>query len=319
MGWGVAALTNPNPGTTVPVVAKSRHWNQTNAHPDQKPQANDSHHSTERIRLTPGRRSRQETKDLMIDAGAEVLLRDGIGVGASTFRYRDAFAQLADQDIKVTRGSIHQRIWSSQVAWQLDVLSEVIERNDDNRRRAVTGAMIMKLLALPVQSVSDREFIMAEAARLGGLAFIEEVQSDPSNRLFPSLIAAWKASNAELPEHERLGEILCDLQEGASERLQAEIGLLVQYLDLRPHPDRGLDLADAVRAFCASSIALSYSHAIRLSDDPRLGETIMARCPDGVSRPWNLTGLGNWLIGRALLVDRERTAVQQSQRDSVEP
>ena len=255
----------------------------------------------------------------MIDAGTEVLLRDGIGMGASTFRYRDAFEHLAKQGIKVTRGSIHQRIWSSQLAWQLDVLSEVIERNDENRRRAVTGAMITKLLALPVKTVDDREMIMAEAARLGGLAFIEEVQSDPSNRLFPSLVAAWKASNAELPEHQRLGEILCDLQEGASERLQAEIGLLVQYLDLRPHPDRGLDLADAVRAYCASSISLSYSHAIRLTDDPLLGETIMARCPDGTSRPWNLTGLGNWLIGRALLVDRERVEHKPVEQEPAEP
>jgi hypothetical protein len=247
----------------------------------------------------------------MIEAGSEVLLRDGIGVGASALSYRTAFEHLAQQGIKVTRGSVHERIWSSQLAWQLDVLAEVIERNDDNRRRAVTGSLITQLLKLPVKTITDRQNVMAEAARLGGLAFIEEVRADPSNRLFPTLIAAWKASTAQLPEHNRLGEILCDLQEGASERFQAEIGIVVHYLDLRPHPDRGLDLDEAIRAYCASSIALSYSHAIRLSDDPQLGEEIMARCPDGTTRPWNLLGLANWLIGRSLLVDREQVDREQ--------
>ena len=286
LGWGVAARTSPTQRRTVLPVANN-------------------HTSLEGTRLSAARRTRDETKELMIEAGREVLLRDGIGVGASTFRYRDAFEHLAKQGIKVTRGSVHERIWSSQLAWQLDVLSEVIRRNDEHRRLAVADAITAALIDLPIDTEAQRQLVMAEAARIGCLVFMDEVERKPDYRLLPTLVAAWKASTDDLPEHERLGHILHETQSIATDRFRDEVRLLVDHLDLRPHPDLGLDLDEAIRAYGAASTALAYSHTIRLGDDPRLTDTIMARCPDGEQREWNLLGLGNWIVSKKLLVDRE--------------
>ena len=241
----------------------------------------------------------------MIEAGVEVLLRDGIGVGATTFRYRDAFARLADDGIKVTRGSVHERIWSTQLAWQLDVLSELIARNDQERRLAIANAITEPLLALPTETMAQRQLVMAEAARLGGLVFVDSVTTNTSYRLFPALVAAWKASNADLPEHDRLGEILRDLQRMATQRFRSEVTVLVGHLDLRANPDCGLDLSETLRAYCAISTSLAFAHATRLGADPALSDDIMATCPDGETRRWNILGLSNWMVGRQLFVDRE--------------
>lgn len=262
--------------------------------------------------MPAARRTRDETKNLMLDAGVEVLLRDGIGIGASTFRYRDAFELLATRGIKVTRGSVHERIWSSQLAWQLDVLSELIERNEEERQLKLADAIGSRLASMPTATSIERQTVFSEAARLGSLIFIEEVVDTPAYRLFPTLVATWKASANDIPERQRLGEILSQNQQRATDRLRADLLGLITYLDMRPHPRRGLDRDEAIRAFCATSSAIGYSHTIRIGDDPRLTDDVMMPGPDGVVRRWNLLGVANWIIGRQLFVDREWSADQTS-------
>lgn len=245
----------------------------------------------------------------MIDAGIEVLLRDGIAMGASTVRYTDAFDLLADEHgIKVTRGSVHGRLWSSQLAWQLDVLSEEVRRSQASRRRAVAIAIAERLEALPIDTLADRTTVFREAARVGSLVYIEQGMSNPDHRLFPTLVAAWKASADDLPEHDRLGELLCSIQADASASLVNDITQLVDYLQLQANPAHGLTLPEAIRAYCASSLALGYGHTIRLGHDPALSEVVQIREPDGSSQPWNYFGLGNLLMARSLF--RHRGAVR---------
>ncbi len=245
----------------------------------------------------------------MLDAGIDVLLRDGIGMGASTFRYPDAFALLADEHgVKLTRGSVHGRLWSSQTAWQLDVLSEEIRRIQANRRQAVAQAIAQRLAELPIDTVEERTHVFWEVARVGSLAFIEEAMTNPDYRLFPTLIAAWKASPDGLPEHDRLGEILRELQAKATSSLIDDITILIDYLQMRANPAHGLDLTEAIRAYCATSMALGYGQTIRLGHDPALHEVVQVRSPNGITQPWNFFGLAHLLLARSLFVDRELAA-----------
>ncbi len=256
------------------------------------------------------RRSREETKQLMLDAGVEVLLRDGISVGAATFRYPDAFALLADeQGTTVTRGSVHERIWSSQEAWQLDVLSESIRRNEGRRRVVIAEAVTEHLVDLPTETAAERLHVLAEACRVGSLTFIDQVADTPSYRLFPTLVAAWRASPDGLPEHISLGEILRQFQQLVSKELVTNITTLIDYLGLVAHPARRLDQAEAIRAYCAATTSLANSQTMRLPHDPALSRRISARSPNGETNSWNLLGLGSWLIASALFVDRTNSEV----------
>lgn len=247
------------------------------------------------------RRTRDETRTLMLEAGSDVLLRDGIGFGASTFRYADAFALLREErDIKVTRGSVHERIWSSQEAWQLDVLAASIERNEAGRRSFVDAAVIERFSELPVETPVDRLNALAESCRVGSLTFLETVEANPSFRLLPTVVSAWKASSNPLPEFDRLGAMLIEIQRATYGELRSSMAVLLTALQLDGPAARGLTFDDAVGAYCINATALAYSHTLRSRHDPVLMQRISARGPDGEHRPWNHLGLSLWLIARGL-------------------
>lgn len=237
----------------------------------------------------------------MMSAGAEVLLRDGIDLGASTFRYVDAFKLLREEhDVNVTRGSVHERIWSSQEAWQLDVLAASIERNETGRRKFVDAAVIERLGELPLATPTDRLNMLAESCRVGSLTFLETVDANPSFRLLPTVVSAWKASSNSLPEFDRLGAMLIEIQRASYSDLCEAMTTLLTAVQLDGPAAKGLTFDDAVRSYCINATALAYSHTLRSRHDPVLMEHVSARCPDGEHRPWNHLGLGLWMIARGL-------------------
>lgn len=237
----------------------------------------------------------------MMSAGTEVLLRDGIDLGASTFRYADAFELLQNEhDVKVTRGSVHERIWVSQEAWQLDVLAASIERNETDRRMFVDAAVIERMGELPLTTPVDRLNVLAESCRVGSLTFLEAVEANPSFRLLPTVVSAWKASANTLPEFDRLGAMLIEIQRTSFGELHESMAALLKVLQLDGPAARGMTFDDAVRSYCINATALAYSHTLRSRHDPVLLEHVSARGPDGVHRPWNHLGLSLWLIARGL-------------------
>lgn len=77
---------------------------------------------------TPKRRKRADLKQLVLTAGLEVLERDGIGIGAEDLTYAKVFEHLeASTGVRVTRGSVHERIWDSQRQFQLDILAHIAD------------------------------------------------------------------------------------------------------------------------------------------------------------------------------------------------
>jgi len=259
--------------------------------------------------VTTLRRSRDETRALMLDAGMEVLLRDGINLGASTLRYADAFELLKNErDIKVTRGSVHERIWSSQEAWQFDVLAASINSSEAIRRSATNTAVAEHIAELPVDTETERWNLLAESCRVGSHAFLKTIEDHPPVRLFPTVIAAWKASANNVAEYDQLSRLLAETQRSAVQDLQDGLTGLLELADLEVEPSHGLSFNAAVRFYSVNTTALAYSHTLRSLHDPALAEPISARCPDGAQRDWNHLGLGNWLVARGLFRTRHREA-----------
>ena len=98
---------------------------------------------------SPKRRKRADLKQLVLTAGIEILERDGLGFGSEDLTYAKVFDHLEQtRGIRVTRGSVHERIWDNQRDFQLEVLAEVAEWDfaasiDQTRvllREAVGGA-----------------------------------------------------------------------------------------------------------------------------------------------------------------------------------
>lgn len=249
------------------------------------------------------RRTRRETEQLMLDAGSDILLRTGVGFGAANLRYAEAFELLAaERGEKVTRGSVHHRIWQSQEAWQIDVVCEVVRRVGNQNHEVVADAVIGALTGLPTDTPTDRLQVLAEACRVGSLSFIDHMARTPSAALLAAVLAARNASTDDLPEHDRLTEQLAQIERNNAAQLLEAVLALVDALELHPLPRRALDRREAARALSATSVALGISHTIRLAHDDALTKQMMVVCPDGERRPWNLLGLGVWLVARGLFV-----------------
>ena len=72
------------------------------------------------------RRSREETRRLVLDEGARWLLAEGLR-GSVDIRLQDVCDRLEQRTgIRITSGSVYERIWRDQRDFQLDVMAEVL-------------------------------------------------------------------------------------------------------------------------------------------------------------------------------------------------
>ncbi len=79
-----------------------------------------------------GRRSREELKQLVLAAGLEVLLRDGLTLKPESLRYAVVLGYIRDTyGVTVSRASVHGRLWPTHDDYCTEVLARSIQMNDN--------------------------------------------------------------------------------------------------------------------------------------------------------------------------------------------
>lgn len=75
-----------------------------------------------------GRRTREQLRGLVLTAGVEVLLRDGLNLQPESLKYASVLAHIKEQQgVVLFRSSVHNRLWSSNEEYWLDVMTRGIE------------------------------------------------------------------------------------------------------------------------------------------------------------------------------------------------
>ena len=75
------------------------------------------------------RRSREELRQLMIDAGCDLLARRGLAFDPPSLTYANVFQHLeTSRGIRLHRSQVHGRIWESQDHYRTDVVIETINQ-----------------------------------------------------------------------------------------------------------------------------------------------------------------------------------------------
>ena len=83
-------------------------------------------------RRTP-RRSRKELRRLLVEAGTELLLEEGLGTGAEHLTFKRVFERLeSTTGVRVTNASVIGRIWDSQDDFQTGIAQTF--RTEDRQR-----------------------------------------------------------------------------------------------------------------------------------------------------------------------------------------
>jgi hypothetical protein len=78
--------------------------------------------------VTDSQQDRPPLRQLLLTAGVEVLERDGLGLGAQSLSYSRVFDHLdLEYGVRVTRASVHERIWDSHADFRRDVVARAME------------------------------------------------------------------------------------------------------------------------------------------------------------------------------------------------
>src|SRR5262245_15645209 len=110
--------------------------------------------------MSSDRITRYELRELLLAAGTEVLLEEGMRCGLDHVTFPKVFERVQTQTgRRVTRASVYDRLWTSQEEFQWEVLARVIEDASSIDQR--TRRRINRILAN-----ADYE---TEAGRMSGL------------------------------------------------------------------------------------------------------------------------------------------------------
>ncbi len=154
---------------------------------------------------------------LLLDAGADLIDRDGIGLELAEITYASVFDYLElTEGVRITRASVHNRIWPSQRDFQLEVVAEAVRRwdvgTDVPDLQTLVGDAIVELgAAATIAELLDHLSKIVGTEALAGWSVAR------SWRMFNALWTVFEAT----PVHERAD--LADFAEQVRETYRASL------------------------------------------------------------------------------------------------
>ena len=113
------------------------------------------------------RRSRKELRAIVLEAGRDVLLTEGLGTGAEHLSFKRVLSHVAaTRGIRITNASVIGRIWGNQEEFQLDVVNSVANIQGDEEAAVTIEALEAVLARLDVSTPELRRASLAELIRV---------------------------------------------------------------------------------------------------------------------------------------------------------
>lgn len=245
------------------------------------------------------RRTRARLKELLLQAAEEVLERDGLGFNTDTVTYKTVFAHLQEsQGIRVTRGSVHERIWDSQRDFQLEVLRRAARWTPEFSNEALVENATRILDEADLTTEAGRRAayrgITRDAARE---VFISADADDHWPHWIGLTLALADRADADLPEAQLMTEgarasyedMTTELKEIYRGIMHATRGRIRK--DLFPDPEQ------ALVTMTRFLTALADGMSLREQFEPESVEDVEFR-PEGQHEPerWHPFSLSAWAI-----------------------
>ena len=232
------------------------------------------------------RRSREELHDLVLTAGREVLLSEGLGTGAEHLTFKRVLAHLeATQGIRVTNASVIRRIWDNQEEFQLEVVRSILDAQGDAEVDVSSQALDEAMANIDVSSPEARRASLAELIRTSCAAFLDTASgSEASIKMaLGTYITANGLAGGDSPLVEQFRQINGRLTDRYEQLYEA--GLAVCGWRIRD----GFSLHDA----SVTLSALAEGVVMRMMVEPEVNHTVVqVRPSDGAEVEWSLLAIG---------------------------
>ncbi len=225
------------------------------------------------------RRSRDELRELLLEAGGLILRERGI----DALTFKNAFDRLEQATgIRLTNASVIRRVWESQAEFRVDVLVAVaLDENEIEVDRTVE--VVGPVLAdIDLSTPESRESAMRELCRLGGAANLHAMRQSSN---WPLWISLWGLTSADGPPdyREKIREALVSGYNAFNERIEEAYVAITSFLGYRLR--EGLTL----RQFTIAANTLGQGCGLRdRVDSSNMDGIFRSTGPGGEKQEWTL-------------------------------
>jgi hypothetical protein len=250
----------------------------------------------------PNRRSREQLRELVLSAALDLIRSDGLGAEPTTVSYQRVFDHLEKvHGVRVTRASVHERIWDSQEHFQHDVLLRASQSESGIPQTTdIAIETFERTRGLPP---AERMAEMTRSAAPANLAVSE------SDDLFYSWVGMTMsmAKDPRLQDSSRqeLSDATSTLYAGFKAQTAALLRSVGDAIGMRPRQDLFPAEMDGFEFIAQLGIALSEGVSVRTRfDKGELPDVELKTGPDGEEQTWTAFAAGYWaLLNTFLEVD----------------
>jgi hypothetical protein len=246
-------------------------------------------------------------RQLVIDAGLEVLERDGLSLATRSLSYAKVFAHLErEHGIKVTRASVHERIWASHADFRRDVLAEAISQLPTHVFGSYAHELQAYVADLYARGLDADERVAEVSCAFAPLTF-EIVRQMPALRDVQMAKAVASPFNDPLTT-EALRGSLRHRADTMLSTVSARISAIVIGLGLQPRQALGLHQTAACEL--AAVVALNTFVGALLDVEAGSSEITepvsFRRHPHTGDGPWTMLGIAMYAVLTRLFEDSGR-------------
>jgi hypothetical protein len=246
--------------------------------------------------LPTPRRTRAELRRLLVSAGTEILLEEGLGTGAEHLTFKRVFERIeVTSGARLTNASVIGRVFENQSQFQSEVLTTIARVDGAAKVDDILSASQPVFKELDLSSGESRWTTLRELCRLGAAAHLESVTG---SRTWPRWVGVWALVMAgPVDERERSIEqaLLAGYVESTSKYERLQQSMLSHFGFRVKEPFSLIQMTTAAGA-------LAEGCALRARADVNSLQRILRPTgPHGEEQEWTLFGVGLLALHRHFL------------------
>lgn len=238
------------------------------------------------------RRSRAELRELIVEAGLEVLETMPATLGFEELTYAIVFRHVAEtRGEKVFRSSVHERIWANQREFQLEVVAAAARRPTEATYESFASTAKNFLETVDLSTPARQRFATRETIRLGQNANWRTTYVDDRYDLFRKIRQTASTLDPDDPELEAVSAALNEEQATRVKLFSGLINFGMQRIGLRVRPEYRSMQPSAIERIAEGSAAIIAGLAFDMVSDKLMQ---LPTGPNGELLEWYPASFGVW-------------------------